>query len=195
MLSSTSDFQTIFVCPVDSLVANIGLAGVKVTWLNKVSRLNSLCWRFAECRSGEFPQTPPKQPRNLIYEAGRQFLHSHERLDFTAIISLHIMANTSSTTGFSSITPFNPHFAPEDVQRLQAQLQDARLPENDIVPGAAADYGMPNEWARKVYDHWTTKYSYDTALKRICDMGPHYLASGSAKMWLAKRRCQKRLLK
>lgn len=76
-------------------------------------------------------------------------------------------------TVVTALLPFTPGFSPEDIRRLKTKLEDTRLPQGDIVPGAGNDYGMPTEWARNLYDYWLHKFSIEKAVERM-QQWPHY---------------------
>ena len=41
-----------------------------------------------------------------------------------------------------AIIPFKINIPSEEISRLRRKLEDTRLPQKPIVPGAAGDYGM-----------------------------------------------------
>lgn len=41
------------------------------------------------------------------------------------------------------IQPFTIDIPAEEVERMKRKLRDTRIPQNEIVPGAGDDYGLP----------------------------------------------------
>jgi pimeloyl-ACP methyl ester carboxylesterase len=58
------------------------------------------------------------------------------------------------------VKPFNVSISDAEVKRYYNKIRDARVPQQDIVPGAGTEYGFTTEWATDLYRLWSEKYDW-----------------------------------
>ena len=63
------------------------------------------------------------------------------------------------------IIPFRVDIPQREVERLYEKLlkKEQRHPNQDVVPNAGHDYGLPTSWALDLVDYWTNSYSWTKA--------------------------------
>jgi hypothetical protein len=68
--------------------------------------------------------------------------------------------------------PFTVHFSPDEVSRMIALVQNARLPSGDQFYGGDASLGITRANLRDLRHEWVHNYSWDTqekALNKLAD--------------------------
>lgn len=65
------------------------------------------------------------------------------------------------------VKPFTLSIPQPEQDRLLSQLNNTQEPQHEILPGADNDYGMPQEWAKKLLHRWRTTFSWPATQAKI----------------------------
>lgn len=71
------------------------------------------------------------------------------------------------------IVPFTPSIPEAEVDRLYAKVRATRKPEDEVVPGAGNDYGVPQDWIETNYYYWRDVFKWHEAEKKLSQW-PHF---------------------